>query len=371
MCCWAKVTASVGNTANGLISNHDHSSNKGFGINIKKISDSDFRICCSTGNGNGRTYYTYYGTSNIKDAWHHLALTYSNTKHEFKLWVDGICEKTQSYTNSSFASKVSIFDWSITHNSYHPACSLNDVRIYDHCLSDKEVEEISKGLILHYKLDDIFDNEKIYDSSGYNNDGTIVGSLSTVTDSIRYNCSTYFADGVNDHIVIDSTNFPKDNITMSIWFKTSNTSPTGNHHWLFGCNLSYQMSIRGTDGALCIGYYLNNKRYAKQIVSKNLINNEWHMCTSTYDGNNIKIFIDGVLEYSIVIDNEYINGLLSDRTYFYLGRAENNYAVKECYISDARIYATALTEAQVKELYNTSATIDNLGNAYARELVEI
>jgi len=94
MCCWAKVTASVGNTANGLISNHDHSSNKGFGINIKKISDSDFRICCSTGNGNGRTYYTYYGTSNIKDAWHHLALTYSNTKHEFKLWVDGICEKT-------------------------------------------------------------------------------------------------------------------------------------------------------------------------------------------------------------------------------------------------------------------------------------
>ena len=32
---------------------------------------------------------------------------------------------------------------------------LNDFRIYDHCLSQKEVEEIAKGLVLHYKLDAI------------------------------------------------------------------------------------------------------------------------------------------------------------------------------------------------------------------------
>jgi hypothetical protein len=36
-------------------------------------------------------------------------------------------------------------------------------------------------------------------------------------------------------------------------------------------------------------------------------------------------------------------------------------------MADFRIYSTALTAEQVKELYNTSTTIDKNGNIYARE----
>jgi len=31
---------------------------------------------------------------------------------------------------------------------------MNDVRVYSHALSAKEVEEIAKGLVLHYQLND-------------------------------------------------------------------------------------------------------------------------------------------------------------------------------------------------------------------------
>jgi hypothetical protein len=79
MCCWAYVTATIGDTANGLVTNHDYSSSTGVGITVKQVSSSDYRISCNTGYGSGRTYCSYYGTTNIKDKWCHLALTYSKS----------------------------------------------------------------------------------------------------------------------------------------------------------------------------------------------------------------------------------------------------------------------------------------------------
>lgn len=224
ICCWAKVTGDVGSdTAQGLISNHNHSNSTGFGLNVKYISADDYRICCSTGSGSSRTYKDYYGTTNIKNKWHHLTLTYNNTKKEFQLWVDGIIEKTQSKTNISADSVIRLFDWSISYsgNYYKPACCLNDIRIYNHCLSPLEVKEISHGLILHHKLD----------NKGYGNPNLLTQSILR-NDLISHGIVNYNAyyNGKNclqiktNKLYTDSNN-GQDNLIPSLIFK-ANTAYT-------------------------------------------------------------------------------------------------------------------------------------------------
>lgn len=77
-------------------------------------------------------------------SWHHYAFIIKNG--ESRCYYDGVLQRTSSeaVTNDTIGRLrlgvgTSIF--------------LNDVRIYDHCLSAAEVREIAMGLVLHYKLD--------------------------------------------------------------------------------------------------------------------------------------------------------------------------------------------------------------------------
>ena len=163
MACWCYPTTPGAQTsANGIITNHNHADNdnKGSGSGITlKYDDSDPKKCyisCNTSETSGRTFRTKCGTTNIYGAWHHLCLTYNKANKIARLYVDGICENEFTYDNVSGANKVNIFDWSTGHStsgSYRPLCRINDVRVYDECLSKKEVKLLSQGLVAHYKLD--------------------------------------------------------------------------------------------------------------------------------------------------------------------------------------------------------------------------
>ena len=207
MACWALVSDCVGDTANGLISNHSHANNTGVGITVKQVSTSDYRISCNTGTGSDRTYCTYYGTTNIKGAWHHLALTYSKSAKQLILYVDGNTEYTlNNYVNSSIADYIIIFDWSTTFSGtyYRPASKLNDVRIYDHCLSPKEVKEIAKGLVLHYPLNDAYVEGTTNLVTSITKGGqTTVNGYEVTTSGVSKD--TYFTLNLSEKIVAGNT----------------------------------------------------------------------------------------------------------------------------------------------------------------------
>ena len=78
--------------------------------------------------------------------WTHLAVTYENPV--IKFYINGKLK----HTVSNAVSNSSSFNYTLPVAVGSASRYLNDVRIYDHCLSEKEVKDLAKGLVLHYRL---------------------------------------------------------------------------------------------------------------------------------------------------------------------------------------------------------------------------
>ena len=81
-----------------------------------------------------------------------------------------------------------------------------------------------------------YSTSKVQDSSGYGYDGTVVGTPTLNNNSARYSISTYLDTGVNTRIVTPILNFDPRAVTLSIWFRSTNTSPTGGYHMVVDSN---------------------------------------------------------------------------------------------------------------------------------------
>lgn len=116
----------------------------GYGYGIQIVNTSSIK--CWFGNRS-------VSISCPTNEWHHIAFTISGTT--IKVYKDGLLYSTNTTATLptySDGNGLGIGCFHFTSNIYPYYGSLNDFRIYDHCLSAKEVSEIAKGLVLHYRL---------------------------------------------------------------------------------------------------------------------------------------------------------------------------------------------------------------------------
>lgn len=115
-------------------------------------------------NANAGTTYYFFGSNdclinsnlivaeNFTNAvWHHFAMVANGTNVRF--YLDGALAKTinqKSQVSATFDGTNTFYfgGYSDNFNGYY-----NDVRVYDHALSQKEVTELAKGMLIHYTLD--------------------------------------------------------------------------------------------------------------------------------------------------------------------------------------------------------------------------
>lgn len=115
-----------------------------------------------------KTLYHWYANGNWligsidlftlnSSVWSHIAITADGTNVKF--YVNGVLTKTTTQTDSLqnvFATNGFFYIGARIDNSSKYTGLINDFRIYDHCLSVKEIKEISKGLVIHYPLNDAY-----------------------------------------------------------------------------------------------------------------------------------------------------------------------------------------------------------------------
>lgn len=157
----------------------------GYGISIFKLNKTQFRF--DTGNG-GMT--TFSGLQETYPNWTHFCFTWDGKIK--RLYVNGInissltCESNiDNYGNKIYLGiSCSNTDTGASLGNKFIG-SLNDYRIYDHCLSPREVKLLAQGLVAHYKLDNSgnFDPERLSNTTH---------SLSTINGATSVTWGNYF-----------------------------------------------------------------------------------------------------------------------------------------------------------------------------------
>ena len=91
----------------------------------------------------------------IANTWTHVVVTYD--KGTLKIYRDGSLLSTNSVGGTKLNTSINNARiGSAVQSGYYYSGKMNDVRIYDNCLSPMEVKELAKGLVLHYSLADTY-----------------------------------------------------------------------------------------------------------------------------------------------------------------------------------------------------------------------
>ena len=211
------------------------------------------------------------------------------------------------------------------------------------------------GLVGYWTLDEA--SGTFVDSSGEGNDGGAVGG------GIAYRSANgvrgYAAgfDGVDDGIIVAASpeldvGSTTDRVTLSAWVYprslTSNARKIISHGDTSTAS-GYGYRLDASDTYVRFGFYASGGHLFTYNTPLTL--DEWALVTATYDGANVKIYLDGVKvsEQAAVFDMDarpaYPVRIGTPNSGADTGR------VWDGYLDEVRIYDKALSEQEVKQLY--------------------
>lgn len=220
-----------------------------------------------------------------------------------------------------------------------------------------------------------------YDCSGYRHDA-IKNAITPVFDSARYDAASVF-NGSSSYIKVNDNTWMADRMpamTINLWAK--NSTWNANTHF-FSCTQGGGFNTEsGNSGYLRFLVHVYTSATEASVAYKfdsqelklsDIPTDEWVMLTWVYDSFGTRTYINGELHHTYINNSYGIHFNTGAR--LFLGCEANAASPYQPWyngqMSDFRIYATAMSQADIRLLYRASGFVDNQGNVFAGELREV
>ena len=213
------------------------------------------------------------------------------------------------------------------------------------------------------------------DCSGFGNDGVKSTVFEISSGSPRYD-SCYRFSG-SQYIACGRGAMVRDAITVNWWGYSDSWDLYGR---ALSCTEGGGWNFEIQNGKLFfqIGTGASSNTYAGVSATTPLTNIPlgWHMITGTYDGFSSKIYIDGQLEGTYTPYTTKTPVFYNATNGIFIGAEAQadqitpypNYFTGK--LSDVRIYGTALSQDDIIDLYNISASLKKDGTFHCHDIIE-
>lgn len=257
---WLYVNAPTGSDNRAMIFGNEEMVNN----NNKKFSLFQYPTC-------NDFHYSWMNDTGILDVglvtnvlpsyqWTHIAVTYDNPN--ICVYINGELKHTSSGVSNSASFH---YTTNVVHNSpYH---KVNDFRLYDECLSPKQIKYISQAMICHYPMGNV--------------DGKIGGRNLCLNTGNSYTMGY----GISNTSWVDGYAY----IELPTTIKNSEILPQGDEYWKFLGNGTYTQTIwLETDATIIdlnecrITWFRENDGHDVQIAKIIKISENSYKIISTY-----------------------------------------------------------------------------------------
>lgn len=308
---------------------------------------------------------------NVQNKWNDLVMNFANDNLSFYLNGEKVYDYSlpialdqyiTSYITVGARNKGPYATNSLSDAYYQ------DIRIYDYALSQAEINEYSRAMVVHYPLQGNELNPSVLkDVSGFGNDATLIENVDYI-DSVRYSKALHKGGSGENRSGFFANNsfFTPNKYTISFWTKKDDSINSNYAIARFVCTVGYgyagdRVYYDNSTKKLYWGIYNADNQWL--VITSDAITSEqtqWQFYTLTYDGTDVKLYRNGIL-----CSTRIGYAMLS----FYLSKYRIGIIYGSAF-SDFRIYATALSAEDIKNLYNSPIAVDKQHQSLAFEFKE-